>query len=106
MGKIEISQQIYNDALKASGDESLAKEFALAYATLPNLAKRPTNEELLEVRKPRCFFSFLVQMNKDVSQSACVLCLYTSLFLGTMHFPPQICDEKEAHFFQSIKYYF
>lgn len=69
MGKIEISQQIYNDALKASGDEALAKEFALAYATLPNLAKRPTNDELLEVCKLRFFFSFLAHTNEDTSRS-------------------------------------
>ncbi|KAL1969962.1 hypothetical protein VTN77DRAFT_7472 [Rasamsonia byssochlamydoides] len=46
---VEISQQIFNDALKASGNETLAKEFAEAYAEVPNLATRPKNDELLQL---------------------------------------------------------
>jgi hypothetical protein len=43
-------QKIYDDALKASGDEALAKEFAEAYAAVPQFAAKAKQDELLRVR--------------------------------------------------------
>jgi hypothetical protein len=45
----EYDEKIYSDAAKATGDETVAKNFAIAYKGVKNLKAEPTNEEKLRV---------------------------------------------------------
>lgn len=45
----DYDETTYQDALKATGDEALSKDFAIAYKSVKNLKKAPTNDQKLKV---------------------------------------------------------
>ena len=45
----DYDEKIYDDTLKATGDEALAKNFAIAYKSVKDLKSAPSDDEKLKV---------------------------------------------------------
>jgi diazepam-binding inhibitor (GABA receptor modulating acyl-CoA-binding protein) len=45
----DYDEKIYDDTLKATGDEALAKEFAIAYKSVKDLKSAPSDNEKLKL---------------------------------------------------------
>lgn len=45
----QYDEKIYTDAANATGDETLAKDFAIAYKAIKSLKSEPTNDEKLRL---------------------------------------------------------
>lgn len=67
-------EDVYNDALKASGDEALAKAFLKAFQESTTLKTKPPNNEKLQVRERWFHFSARINPRSTPRPSLSVFC--------------------------------
>ena len=56
----DYDEKIYDDTLKATGDEALAKNFAIAYKSVKDLKSAPSDDEKLKVSHWELFCCLLL----------------------------------------------